>query len=127
MAMGMQVTATGPLFDGRAEQAVGDFATAAEQHVGDIAVNRIHQQLGSVLQHPTGAYESNVVTDRQRDDLAVTDSKSVYGPWLEGVEERNQTTRFKGYRTFRIVGQDLADEAGKLAEQVLPPYLEQMQ
>lgn len=32
---------------------------------------------------------------------------SVYGPWLEGVSSRNQTTRFKGYAMFRKTKQKL--------------------
>ena len=31
----------------------------------------------------------------------ITDSNVVYGPWLEGIGSRNQTTRFKGYSIFR--------------------------
>ena len=27
----------------------------------------------------------------------------IYGPWLEGTSQRNQSTRFKGYGTFRKV------------------------
>ena len=32
---------------------------------------------------------------------------SVYGPWLEGVSSRNQTTRFKGYAMWRKTTQKL--------------------
>lgn len=31
----------------------------------------------------------------------IHDSNVVYGPWLEGVSARNQSTRFKGYAAFR--------------------------
>jgi len=31
----------------------------------------------------------------------IDDSKVVYGPWLEGTGSRNETTRFKGYSSFR--------------------------
>ncbi len=37
----------------------------------------------------------------------VHDSKVVYGPWLEGVSSRNETTRFKGYAMFRNATQKL--------------------
>jgi len=35
----------------------------------------------------------------------IHDSGVVYGPWLEGTSSRNQTTRFKGYASFRRVKQ----------------------
>ena len=35
----------------------------------------------------------------------IDDSKVVYGPWLEGTGSRNQTTRFKGYSSFRRTAQ----------------------
>lgn len=37
----------------------------------------------------------------------VHDSNVVYGPWLEGVSSRNETSRFKGYRMFRNAFQQL--------------------
>lgn len=35
----------------------------------------------------------------------IHDGGVVYGPWLEGTSGRNQTTRFKGYRSFRQTAQ----------------------
>lgn len=35
---------------------------------------------------------------------------AVYGDWLEGTSSRNQTTRFKGYNSFRIINQWMNDE-----------------
>lgn len=37
----------------------------------------------------------------------IHDSKVIYGPWLEGVSSRNQTSRFKGYAMFRKAHQQL--------------------
>lgn len=31
----------------------------------------------------------------------ITDGGTEYGPWLEGASRRNQSTRFKGYHSFR--------------------------
>lgn len=120
------MTATGPVFTGAAERAVDQFLDEAEVHVADVGANRVRQQLGGVLRNPTGEYESRITTERAREDIAVTDRKSVKGPWLEGTSSRNQTTRFKGYRTFRIAAQDLQGDAATLAEQVLPKYLRRM-
>ena len=123
----LQVRATGPVFNGQARAAITGFITEAEDVVAGEGVNRIKQHLGQVLRNPTGFYESQITSDRQRDDRVVHDRGVVYGPWLEGVSSRNQTTRFKGYRTFRQVTQKLQDDAHNIAErQVLPKYLRRM-
>lgn len=122
----MQVTATGPLFDGRATKALDDFIDEAEEHVADEGVNRVKAQLGQVLRNPTGFYESRIVTDRQRDDMQVHDSGVIYGPWLAGTSSRNQTTSFKGYDHWRRATQELDTDAANIAQQVLPKYLDRM-
>lgn len=120
------VKTTGPIFDGRARAAVDDFLDAAELEVADEGVNDVRQQLGTVLQNPTGFYESRIQTERQRDDTMVTDAGVVYGPWLEGTSSRNQTTRFKGYHTFRQVAQRLQGKADDIAQRVLPTFIRRM-
>lgn len=49
----------------------------------------------------------------------IDDAKLVYGPWLEGVGSRNESTRFKGYATFRWVFGELE----KRAEDVLQKHV----
>jgi hypothetical protein len=122
----LQVQATGPVFNGQARRAVDDFLTEAEEHVAQEGVNVVRNELGRVLRNPTGFYESQITSDRQRDDMAVTDSKVVYGPWLAGVSSRNQTSRFKGYAHWRRATDRLQDNAAALAEQVLPKFLRRM-
>lgn len=117
---------SGPLFNGQALAALKAFLPAAEAAVADRGVNLVHDRLGTVLKHPTGYYESRVVTDRVSDGHAVTDGGVVYGPWLEGVSSRNQATRFKGYATFRKVTQKLDREAVQIATVVLRPFLSRM-
>lgn len=121
-----EVRSAGPLFDGRADAAVDAFLDEAQQDVADAGVNMVQAELGRVLQNPTGYYQSRVVTDLSTEDPRVTDSNVVYGPWLEGVESRNRTTRFKGYATFRRVTQVLQARAGQIAQQTLPQYLRRM-
>lgn len=45
----------------------------------------------------------------------LNDSSVVYGPWLEGVSSRNETTRFRGYGIFRKTKEKLE----LITEQVL--------
>lgn len=119
-------SASGPLFDGQAEQAMRAFAHAAEDHVAKDGVNKVQDRLGDVIRHDTGYYESQIQTDRSGEGARINDGGVVYGPWLEGVGSRNRTTRFKGYFTFRQVTQRIQDSAAAKAEEVLPQYLERM-
>lgn len=120
------VIKSGPLFDGRASAAAATYAITVEDSVAQEGVNRIQNRLQSVLQHPTGFYESNIHTERAVADTIITDMPVIYGPWLEGVGSRNQTTRFKGYHTFREISQELDADATVLAEEKMVPYLAEM-
>lgn len=122
----MTTRVSGPIFDGRAAAAVEDFLGEAEDELAREGANRVRQRLGQVLRNPTGFYASRIVTDRQREDAQVTDSRVVYGPWLEGTSSRNHATRFKGYRTFRLVAQELREHAMTIAQRVLPRHLDRM-
>jgi KDO2-lipid IV(A) lauroyltransferase len=53
-------------------------------------------------------------------ETVVTSDLATYGPWLEGTGSRNLTTRFKGYHTFRLVSQQVDEEAGPVAEAGAP-------
>jgi hypothetical protein len=50
----------------------------------------------------TGKYRKWIhVWERTPTMWKVDDNKCINGPWLEGTSSRNQSTRFKGYGTFR--------------------------
>lgn len=105
-------TETGPFFDGRAQAAIGAFCVESERDLAQDGRDMVLVELDTVLQNPTGYYESRVTAEADR----VTDGDVVYGPWLEGTGSRNDETRFKGYFTFRRVGQRLQDEAVRRVE-----------
>ena len=125
-----KITCTGPVFDGRAEVVAHQYSEHTQEVIGQEAVNRIRQQLPWMYkQSPstsTGHYESQIQTERQVDDVSVNDSCVVYGPWLEGVSERNKATRFKGYHIFRRISDEMGAGARELAEAELPPYVLEM-
>lgn len=119
MSLRLDVDIEGPLFDGRLEHAI---AVGVEDALDDIVqrgVDLVRFRLHSVLRAPTGHYESRIQTERAGAERAVTDGGIVYGPWLEGVSERNRTTRFKGYATFRRTTGELDRQAGPIAERVI--------
>lgn len=92
---------SGPLLDFRARRAFSDFREELEEESAEWALAHIRRTFHTSFRNPTGYYESNV---RIRNDNEVWDGGQggpVYGPWLEGVGSRNNTTRFKGYHAFR--------------------------
>lgn len=118
---------SGPVFDGRAEQAVDDFVNEAVWEItkegrGDLGVRFI-----KVFREPTGNYESHVEAQHLDNHGWIHDNMIVYGPWLEGVGSRNfPVTRFRGYRSFRIVAQELQRKAVAIAERHIEPFLRRM-
>jgi len=102
--------ASGPIFDGRAARAFSDFEDELEEEAADWTLDHIKGTFHSHFKQPTGYYESNVRVHNTAGGLEVWDgglAGPVYGPWLEGVGSRNNTTRFKGYHAFRKAAQAL--------------------
>lgn len=74
-------------------------------------------ELINVLQHPTGYYESRIVAEPiSADQWSINDSNVIYGPWLEGLSSRNQSTRFKGYATFRRVQGRISQKSAEIVQ-----------
>ncbi len=114
------VTVTGPLFDGTADQVLTAAIEAGSVELAQAGVDAVHSRLRSVLRRPTGRYESRVVADVSTPtNPRITDGGIVYWPWLEGTSGRNDRSRFKGYRTFRIVAQELEGKAAAIAGPVI--------
>ena len=87
----------------------------------------MQQRLQSVLRHETGKYRSKIKTDRVSEERwDITDQGYYYGPWLEGTGSRNETTRFKGYGTFRRITQELQERAPAIADVAFSRYIEQL-
>jgi len=116
------------MFDGQAKRAAHDFSRKASEKIADEGAEMVRDQLHEVIRHPTGYYESHIqVRVHSELDRVITDGGIVYGPWLEGTSERNNTTRFKGYKTFRLIKQELESKAGDIAERILPLYKSRME
>jgi hypothetical protein len=120
--MVQHVTVKGPLFDGSMVRAIESYQKAATEAIAQDGVNLVRQRLGEVLRHPSGRYQGSVQTSRVREDLTVTDGGVIYGPWLEGTSSRNESTRFKGYSTFRRVTQELDKQATAIATRELERF-----
>ncbi len=115
----------GPIFDGRAQAALDEYVRVMPQKIAEKGQQMVRDHLNTVLKENRGVYVSRVYV-RDEASTWVIGNGMVYSPWLEGVSRRNESTRFKGYRTFRLVGQELDSEAEPMAEEILRPYLAEM-
>jgi hypothetical protein len=126
--VGVDVDPRGPLFDGRAEQAVADAANDAEKAVATLGASMVRSRMAQVFRNETPFYRfANVAKQHPPGWIIWDQDKTVYGFWLEGVGSRNRTTRFKGYRTYRIITQQLRAKAQTIADGVVRRYMGRMQ
>lgn len=112
----------GPMFNGRTAAALGTYADQVGYKVATYAEDQIQARLREVLQHPTGYYQSKVTVERAGTGYRVSDQGVIYGPWLEGTSSRNQSTRFKGYSTFRRTKALVDRKAPGIAHELLARY-----
>lgn len=122
------VSRSGPLLSGTRkviiDRMVRDIADGVTREAG-----RRVQVLGQSMfryadksnHHVPGKWRSRIHAESRGNEGIVTDSGIVYGPWLEGVGSRNQTTRFKGYRMWRTTFQNM-DRSG--AREVYRPIVD---
>ena len=93
----IDVDTRGALFNEQGAQIMKNTEDKIEREVGCGGENDVHRVLHGVLRHPTGRFESSVNVKREGGDSVIHGDNIIYGPWLEGVGERNRTTRFRGY------------------------------
>lgn len=109
------VSTGGPLFNGQLERGIGRACEDARAEVGDTGVEMVRRHFDGVLRHDSWHYRSGrrtpgrlraaVQSDIDGDRVKITNGNVIYRFWIEGVGKRNATTRFKGYRTFRLIRQ----------------------
>jgi hypothetical protein len=116
----------GPLFDGRAEAALAEYVRVMPEKIADKGRDMVREHLSTVIKENRGVYVSRVHV-RPEGSTQVIGNDMVYSPWLEGTSQRNHSTRFRGYHTFRLIGQELDRRAEPMAEEILRPYLNRMQ
>lgn len=116
--MSVTVHFDGPLFDGRAERAIQDATDDAREDIAEFAESHALLLMGLAFRHPTGYYESRVITSRVAADTSlVHDQGVVYGPWLEGVGSRNApVTRFPGYWHWKRTNALVAARGPQIAD-----------
>jgi hypothetical protein len=111
----------------KTKAAAARMVIAINEALAQEGVNRVKARLDSSLKRPTGYYKSNIQVDRRSTYRGVTDSGVPYGGWLEGVDSRNKTTRFKGYHAFRIAQDSLNRDKERLAQPMVNQFINEMQ
>lgn len=132
-----EVMIAGPVFDGRANASARAYCRVTETELAEESASRIREFLptqykylghgGNPDDNPVpanaGYYESRIHAEATADGARVTDDEVVYGAWLEGTSSMNDALRFPGYGAFRLISQQMDNDAARLAEAGLPPYL----
>ena len=116
------VTVSGPLFDGRADIALGHACAESERQIAIIGASMVRTRLNRVLRKQTPYYRLQVEAQPEMPGWKIWDQDVVYGPWLEGTGSRNKTTRFKGYFTFRLIAAQLQRRAAVICEKIITTY-----
>ena len=117
MNINVKVATQGPLFTRAAADKMVKAVNSATRELVQKGEQRLAEQLRprpagvylSVEQAgpgkaSTGNYRRNISTEFKNMSAMIHDGNVVYGPWLEGISSRNNSSRFKGYGVYRQTG-----------------------
>ena len=126
-----KVVLSGPLFTGGAAAAAKAYTDDINHELAEIARDWIKLDTGRMTKSgsDTGAASDAVKLTGGNGAWTITGgiSKGKYAwPWLEGTSKRNQSTGFKGYKTFSRTRARIRKQALPYAQQRLEQYLAQM-
>src|SRR6266540_6611388 len=115
-----QIDVRGPLFDGRDIPILRKFNEDAKRLVAKAGEDQIRERVTKRAKHPTGKpgghFAAAIVTKDFKKGRTITAEypQILRGPWLEGSSQRNQSTRFKGYKLFRLTYRRLRKDLTQL-------------
>jgi len=107
----LEVSVTGPVFNGMAQQAMAGMVDEMQYHVAAQGLANVQMFLDRSIQFPTPYYETQVTVQRVAEDWVVHDRGVIYGNWLE---QGRSTTRFRGYHSFRRATEQLRSRIPQL-------------
>ena len=125
-----RVVLTGPLFSGHAAEAARAFADSLAHEVAEVGKTWIQVEAmgydksgrggtgaaAEGVEGPTGGNGAYVIRGGIREGR-------YSWPWLEGDSKRNQSTGFKGYKTFRRTRLRMRKQVTPWAQAELEKYL----
>ena len=120
MKIDVKVATQGPLFTRMAPDQMQKAVQSGIREIVQKGEQRLAEQLRprpagvylSVAQAgpgkaSTGNYRRNISTEFKNMSAMIHDGNVVYGPWLEGISSRNDSSRFKGYGVYRKTASEL--------------------
>lgn len=126
------VTMSGPVFDGRAEDLIDRMCTDLQTSVGDQAFVEFETNLELHIRHSGPIYQSFIQVKDLDGDRVVNDGYGEtndlqYGLWLEGIGSRNYpVTRFRGYHSLRDAAESTEAQVEDLAEPIVDEYVDRI-
>lgn len=130
LKISLKLDVSGPLADGQAEAAVGEWQQRTSQALADEAVKELGSFPMDKSGRSTGAFRSHLVTVRK--DRATVDIPGpmikgvVWAPWLEGSSKRNHSTHFPGYKIFSKTRRDLDQRATEIGQRELDQVMREI-
>jgi hypothetical protein len=121
--LAVEVDTSGSIFDGTYGDIINLYVEDLKYEIGLQALADVHEILNARIKHPTPYYETQVTIQRLAGAVVDHDRDIVYGPWLEGISERNRTTHFKGYAAFRKACEAIKPRATEIAYRILDRYV----
>lgn len=122
----IQIIPSGPLF----RQGAAPVRDAIKDSIKDAiseGERKVKLQLYGGHGVDTGHYRRSVHGDVQSSlHGRVTDSKVIYGPWLETGKRRGVQTRFKGYAMFRNARQQIEKMLPKIVRKHIDAAVRKM-
>lgn len=122
MGLSIEITTTGPIFDGTIGDVLSDLQDEWRDSVALAVTSELHSIMDSSFVNPTPYYEVQVINELQVPDRVVHDRGIIYGPWLEGIGSRNARSRFKGYSMWRRTVQEVEGRTVAIGEEVAARY-----
>ena len=103
----------------RLPRVIDDYIDRVNYLVAGQTLAEVHLILDRSIRNPTPYYETQLIVEPEAGGYVVHDRGIVYGPWLEGISHRNQTTRFKGYHAFRQAKQIMQTKTQQIMQREL--------
>jgi hypothetical protein len=105
VASRIQVDLGGPIFSGQDRPIIRAAFKDAKQTLAKWGQDQVQALARKKPKHPKGRFADSITIFDYKKGLTIAPDypQVLYGPWLEGVSARNETTRFKGYRMFKLV------------------------
>ena len=126
MKFDVTVATQGPLFTGMAATTMQKAVNSGIREIVQKGEQRLAEQLrprpaGVFLSTEqagprTGHYRRSISTEFKNMSAMIHDNNVEYGPWLEGVGSRNETSRFKGYHQYKATGTYLQKISKKIMD-----------